>query len=143
MQIGDSIFFLVLFIVVLYLFITSLIQISKIKTRNSRIRIAQKEYSDAQYKESKLRFSLIKTIENLYGTDKAQKVDIGTIWIGMPETLLLIARGKANDIKQTIYHDNVKEKWLYGAYETRLRTIKHKLEITVENNVVVGWKDLV
>lgn len=140
---GELIFYGGLLICSLYLIYIVLMQITKSKSRNLSIKLAQQEYNKAMDNQLSTKYKLIGSIANVYGNDKAEKVKIGTIWMGMPMHLLMVARGKANDIKESIYKGKTTEKWYYGEYQTRLGTYKYKLEIILENDEVVGWKDLV
>ncbi|PIQ49052.1 MAG: hypothetical protein COW03_07010 [Cytophagales bacterium CG12_big_fil_rev_8_21_14_0_65_40_12] len=118
-------------------------QISKSYSRKNAIKLAQQDYELGKSDQVATKRKLIDSIANIYGQEKAQKVNVGTIWIGMPMSLLMVALGKANDIKESVYKGITTEKWYYGEYQTRLGTYKYKLEITLENDEVVGWKDLV
>jgi uncharacterized protein YpmB len=127
----------------IYLVYIIAMQISKSESRKSATKVAQQEYDLAKSDQIATKNKLIDSIAKIYGREKADKVNVGTIWIGMPMHLLMVALGKANDLKESIYKGTTTEKWYYGEYQTRLGTYKYKLEITLENDEVVGWKDLV
>lgn len=139
---GELIFYGGLLSCFVYLVYIFAMQISKSASRKNSIKIAQQEYDLAKSDQSATKNKLIDTIAKIYGREKAEKVNVGTVWIGMPTPLLMVALGKANDIKESIYKGTTTEKWYFGEYQTRLGTYKYKLEITLENDEVVGWKDL-
>lgn len=127
----------------IYLIYIIAMHISKSSGRINAIKIAQKEYNIAMSNQIASKKGLKDSIAKIYGQEIAEKVHAGTFWIGMPMHLLMVALGKANDIKESIYKGKTTEKWYYGKYQTRLGTYKYKLEIILENDEVVGWKDLV
>lgn len=139
----ELIFFAGLSLCALTLIYLVVMQIIKTKKRTNSIDNAQIDYDDAIRERNLTKKKLMASITKVYGKEKANKVANGIIWIGMPMHLLLVAVGKANDIKESIYREKRVEKWYYGEYQTRLGTYKYKLEIIVENDEVVGWKDLV
>jgi len=126
----------------IYLIYIITMQVSKINSRKNAINEAQEEYDLAKNDQVRTKNSLIDSITKIYGKENAEKVNAGTIWTGMPIHLLLVALGKANEIKENTYKGTTSEKWYYGEYQTRLGTYKYKFEITLENDEVVGWKDL-
>jgi hypothetical protein len=128
---------------IVYLIYIIFMQITKSNARKDAINCAEMDYQNAKEEEAATKSQLIKVVTKVYGQEKAELVDKGTIWSGMPMHLLLIARGKANEIKKSVYKDTVTEKWYYGEYQTRQGTYKYKKELTLENDEVVGWKDLV
>lgn len=117
-------------------------QISKTITRNKTIRVAENKLNQAIDSQNLIKKKLIDSISKIYGKEKADRVNKGTIWINMPAHLLKVAMGKGENIKESIYRGVITQKWYYGKYQTRLGTYRYKLEITIENNEVVGWKDL-
>lgn len=126
----------------IYLVFMTYRQISKTISRNKTIRTAENELNRAVNNQSLIKKKLIDSISKVYGQEKASRVNKGTIWINMPIHLLKVAMGKGENIKESIYRGVITQKWYYGKYQTRLGTYRYKLEITIENNEVVGWKDL-
>jgi hypothetical protein len=73
---------------------------------------------------------------------KAVKTLNKGIWIDMPKHGLIASLGKPADIKENVSKDKVKLKYLYGKSETSRGTTKYKTEVNLENDLVVGWKEL-
>lgn len=117
-------------------------QVSKTNERKLSISDAQSKYDIAENDRKQSRQKLLNSISKAYGSDKADKVAKGTIWMGMPMHLLLVASGKANEVKESFYRSNRIEKWYYGEYVNRLGNYKYTLEVTLENDEIVGWQDL-
>ena len=69
------------------------------------------------------------------------KLDKG-IWMDMPKDALIASWGEPDDKKENVSIDKVKLKYLYGKSETDRGTTKYKTEVNLENDLVVGWKDL-
>jgi hypothetical protein len=110
--------------------------------RNESIFNAQVALQQAEQESKQARQRMLTSITNAYGRDAADKVNGGKIWIGMPVLLLPLAAGKAQDIKENLYKDSRTEKWYYGGHINRLGNTKYKLEVTVEDGTVAGWRDL-
>lgn len=126
----------------IYLLFMTYCQISKTTSRNETIRIAENELNQAIDNQSLIKKKLIDSISKVYGKEKADKVRKGIIWTNMPAHLLKVSMGEGHNIKESIYKGTITQKWYYGRYQTRLGTYKYKLEVVLENNEVVGWKDL-
>jgi hypothetical protein len=84
-----------------------------------------------------------------FGADEANKIREGKIWQGMTKDMLLHSKdsyhhpgGEPGDIEETIYKTKTKANYFYDSYTTSHKNIKYKLRITLENDIVVGWKDL-
>lgn len=117
-------------------------QMSKTSEREKVIQDAERDYNKAFKEYTDTWVSLIELVAKIYGREKADDVSKGTIWMGMPMRLLLIAKGKADYIKESIYKEKITERWYYGERITRVGTSKYTLEIRLEDDIIVGWKDL-
>ena len=129
-------------IILIYFVYHLIVHILETKNRNNQIEIAQNYMLKANREFNSAKDDLISEIAKQYNSEYAERVSKGTIWIGMPDTLLLVAMGKAGEIKESFFKDKVTEKWYYDGYRTRLNTYKYRLEVIVENYTVAGWKDL-
>ena len=89
------------------------------KRRNNEIAFANSEYEIADENFKLIKEKLLKSVSEIHGHKKAEQIAQGIIWISMPKHLLLVAKGKAYDIKESIYKDIVIEKWYYGEYINR------------------------
>lgn len=99
---------------------------------------------DRAYKEfNNAKKEMISTIDKVYGKISAERVDQGTIWIGMPDILLKVARELPEDIREEFYKGTKIHKYYYDSFTNRLGNKKYKFEITLENSEVVGWRDIV
>ena len=64
------------------------------------------------------------------------------IWLDMPKNMLIASYGKPEDEKKEVSKKGIKLKWYYGGRETRQRTTVYNLEVRLENDLVVGWREL-
>ena len=55
--------------------------------------------------------------------------------------MLIYSWGNPAD-KKNVSKSGTKLKWFYGGRSTRQRTTTYKHEVKLENDMVVGWKDL-
>ena len=65
-----------------------------------------------------------------------------SIWLDMPKDVLIASWGKPADEKEDVSKDKIKLKWYFGARKTRQGTTAYKHEVRLENDLVVGWKEL-
>jgi len=112
---------------------------SKVKTFDERLieeMLLGEEAEKAE--EEKRRKDIIKK----YGKKNAEKVLNKEIFLDMTKAMLVDARGEPDDKKENVSKDLVKLKCYYGKTETSRGTTKYKYEVNLENDLVVGWKDL-
>lgn len=64
------------------------------------------------------------------------------LWIDMPLKMLIASYGKPGDEKKNVTKNGTKSKLYFGSRTTRQKTTVYKLEVRVENDKVVGWRDL-
>lgn len=89
--------------------------------------------------EEKKRYnSLVK----IYGEKMVEKSYNEEVFINQPRELLIIAMGEPEDINESVTKDKVRETFFYNPHQTHLKTTKYNYSVTLENNVVVGYKDL-
>ena len=67
---------------------------------------------------------------------------ISQIWQNMSKNMLVASWGNPENEKETVYKSVVKLKWFYGGRRTRQNTRVYKWRVDLENNRVVGWKEL-
>ena len=70
-----------------------------------------------------------------------KEIDNG-ICLDMPKDALIASWGEADDKKENVSKDKVKLKFYYGKTETSRGTTKYEYEVNLENDLVVGWKEL-
>ena len=56
--------------------------------------------------------------------------------------MLIYSWGGIQRMKKNVSKSGTKLKWFYGARTTWQRTTTYKHEVKLENDMVVGWKDL-
>ena len=76
------------------------------------------------------------------GITGGRKVGDCDPWIDMTRQMLNEYWGKPEDEKKEVTKDKVKAKCYYGGRITQLGTTVYKYEVKMENDVVVGWKEL-
>lgn len=109
----------------------------------SELESSQIIYDEAVIQTIKARNTLLDSIENYAGKEIREKIEDKKIWIGMEVELLAASWGKAADVKES-YTRGVKiQKFYYNPYYNRLHNVKYEIEVTLENDIVIGWKDLI
>ena len=142
MEKNTTIFLVICIFLGLYLVLNLILQITKTLSRNQKIKKAKKQMLKAIEDKNIAKENLIQELSNHFDSEISKKVSQGNIWSGMPDFLLIIALGKASEIKESFFHGITTEICYYGRYKTRLGNIRYNREVTLENKIVVGWKDL-
>jgi hypothetical protein len=132
----------ILFVAIGYFFRVIYLKISADNIRATNIRLREEELNSALQERDLCRTRCLDKIALYYGLEKARVLADGGIWVGMPSYLLLFELGPPADEKEAVRSGHMISKFYYGAFPNRLGNIKHSLEVTVDNNIVVGWKQL-
>ena len=64
------------------------------------------------------------------------------LFIDMTKEMLVDSYGKPGDQKKTVTKSKITEKYYFRPRRTQQYTTVYQLEVTLENDIVVGWKDL-
>ena len=83
-----------------------------------------------------------KKIIKKYGEDIGEKIFYKILFIDMTKDMVIDALGNPSDIKETVTREKTTNKYYYHPRKTRQSTTVYRLEVTLENDVVSGWKDL-
>ena len=65
-----------------------------------------------------------------------------SIWLDMSKNMLQASWGKPKNVKEDISKDKIKLRWYFGERISRQNTTVYKYEVRIENDAVVGWKEL-
>lgn len=142
MQITDNVLYGIIGACVLYLIVMYILQKIKAGINSKRIKKAQASYEEARVALNQQKQKLIDQISFIYGAEQAHYVSMGKLWVGMPQHLLMVARGKANNIKQSVGVDMITQTWHYTEHD-KTRGTKQNLEVLIVNNQVNSWKESV
>jgi protein subunit release factor B len=77
-----------------------------------------------------------------FGEESAQYIIDKKLFLGMNKEMLVEVLGNPSDKKETVTKDKVINKHYYNPRETRQNTTVYGLEVTLENDIVISWKDL-
>ena len=80
-------------------------------------------------------------IKNL-GLDVCHAIRNGNVIQGMNRKELIWSMGNPDDIDETVYKTKTKAYYFYKSYITRQHKTRYRFRVDLENDVVVGWKDL-
>ena len=72
----------------------------------------------------------------------ADKIFKKELFIDMAKEMLIDAHGNPGDIKEIVTKQKITHKYYYLPRKTQQYTTVFQLEVTLENDLVVGWKDL-
>ena len=64
------------------------------------------------------------------------------VWLDMPLEMLLASFGEPADEKKNVTKKSIKTKLYFGARRTRQQTTVYELEVRLEDDVVVGFREL-
>lgn len=127
---------------VLFLIVMYIIQQIKNVSHKKRIKRVAAQYDEAKQQLAKEKQRLLDQIALIYGTEQANYIAIGKIWEGMPLPLLMIAKGKASHVKQSVDTNGVSQQWLYSSYDEASGRKVNNLEVIIVNNHVKSWTNL-
>jgi len=99
--------------------------------RNERIKIIEKEYRD------KIKSEFIKK----YGEEIGKKIYKKELFVGMTLEMLKDVKGKHSEKVENVTNGKTKVKLYYEKSTNRLGNISYGFEVSLENGLVVGWKD--
>lgn len=142
MIVTDNVLYGVIAVCVVYLAAMYVLQRVKAGSHEKKIQKAREEYEQAKQAQQQEKTKLIETISFVYGNEQAHYVSMGKLWVGMPMHLLMIALGKANNIKQSVAVDAITQVWYYSEFDKLKGANQDKLEVVLVNNEVVSWKEL-
>ena len=83
-----------------------------------------------------------KEILNKFGNEVGNKIIKCEVWQGMTKEMLIESQGEPHDIKESVYKEKTNHKFYFRPRETRQNTIVYAYEVSLENDKVVGWRDL-
>lgn len=118
-------------------------QAGAIKYRKSQINLAKKKYNNAIQETLVSKKELLNNILEIFGQNDVDRVNENKIYIGMNDKLLLASWGRPSEIKDSVIRGKLIEKYYYRPYINRLGNTKYKFEITLEEYIITGWKDLI
>jgi hypothetical protein len=84
----------------------------------------------------------IKVINEKYDQVTSAKILNGEYWKGMTKSMLVESLGYPGEKKEDIFKEKVKMKFYYNKKKNKMGNWSYSLEISLEDGVVVGWKDL-
>jgi hypothetical protein len=83
-----------------------------------------------------------KQLIDRFGKENTKKIHNKEIFQGMTLAMLELSKGFPEHRKITEYKKTTKKKYFYDSYENRQKNIKYKLRVDLENDIVVGYKEL-
>ena len=101
------------------------------KERNERIKIIEKENRE------KVKNEFFKK----YGEEIGKKIYKKELFVGMTLEMLKDVKGKHSEKVENVTNGKVKLKLYYEKSKNRLGNISYGFEVSLENGLVVGWKD--
>ena len=101
------------------------------KDRNERIKQIEKEQRE------KLKNSLI----NKYGEEIGKRIYKKELFVGMTLEMLKDVKGNHSEKVENVTNGKVKVKLFYEKSKNRLGNVAYGFEVSLENGLVVGWKD--
>jgi hypothetical protein len=98
----------------------------------------KKKEEEKKKKEKARKINLLEE----YGDNDGKKIFKKKIWVGMTKKMLIDSRGRPRDIEETVYKNTTKQYCFYKKYTTIQKNTRYKFRVDLENDIVVGWKDL-
>lgn len=128
--------------VIIYILITLMLHIRAKQKFQNEIDVANQKLYEAETNFDNKLNPILELIYHQYGENYVHKIKERIISVGMPSEILQMSWGKPFDVKKSHYKGLTTEKWYYEPYINRLKNVQFDVEVLLENNIVVGWKDL-
>lgn len=128
---------------VIYLTIMYILQRLKSAQHQKAIAEAKQAYDNVKNAQREEKEKIIDNIISVYGYESGKKVRNGELWVGMPMHLLLLAKGKANSIKQSVDTNAITQTWVYQSGDETKKGARAEIEVVMQNNQVQSWKQAV
>ena len=91
----------------------------------------KKEEAIQEKKEAKKRAQRKKDLIEKYGDEFGSQISDGTVEKGMTKEMLIAAWGEPEEIKETVYKNSTKERYIFSS-----------TQVNLEDGLIVGWRDL-
>ena len=78
----------------------------------------------------------------LYGGEITKKILSKDVWQAMSTAILIESLGNPGNIDETVYKTKTSKKYFYSPYRTKQNNIRYKFRVDLEDDIVVGWKDM-
>lgn len=124
----------------IYLLVMYILQRLKSAQHQKSIVAAKAAYENVKNAQQEEKERIIESIISVYGYESGKKVRNGELWVGMPMHLLLLAKGKANSIKQSVDTNAITQTWVYNNEHSKKGVSKAEIEVVIQNNEVQSWK---
>ncbi len=128
---------------ILYLLVMYILQRLKSAQHQKAIAAAKAAYDNVKHAQQEEKEKIVESIISVYGYESGKKVRNGELWVGMPMHLLLLAKGKANSIKQSVDTNAITQTWVYNNDESKKGASRAEIEVIIQNNEVQSWKQAV
>ncbi len=134
---------IIIFLTALMILLWTLFQNSyQRRKHNKELDLAHSDVKRCESRMTKAAKPVLEKIMSQYGEQYASNIANRKISERMPTELMILSWGKPGDIKTKVYKGKSSESWFYDGYINRLGNTKYRTEVFVENNKIVGWKDL-
>jgi len=64
------------------------------------------------------------------------------LWLDMPKDMLIASWGNPGDMKESVTKSSVKQRLFFNGRENRQGGTSYEYQVDLENDLVVGWKEL-
>ena len=109
------------------------------KAENVKREAARHIAEDKRLAEEEARLA---RLTKLYGEEITKKILSKNVWQGMSVAMLIESLGNPGDIDETVYKTKTTKKYSYLPYRTRQNNTRYKFRVDLEDDIVVGWRDM-
>ena len=108
-----------------------------ILTKEQRDELRKKKELEEKDANKKLKNELIEK----YGEETGKRIFNKELFLGMTSEMLKDVKGRHSEKVENVTNGKVKVKLYYEKSKNRLGNISYGFEVSLENDLVVGWKD--
>jgi len=109
----------------------------KVLTKEQRDELREKKKLEEKEANKKLKNELVLK----YGEETGKRIFNKELFLGMTIEMLKDVKGKYSEKVENVTNGKSKVKFYYEKSKNRLGNISYGFEVSLENDLVIGWKD--
>jgi len=112
----------------------------KIKNEKKKEKEKEKEIALKAIEKEIYEKRLVEFVEK-YGDEVGKKIAKKELFLGMTLEMLKDVKGEHSDKVENVTYGKIKVKMYYEKSKNRLGNVAYGFEVSLENDLVIGWKD--
>ena len=120
---------------------------ARIKEEKARIKEEKKKKIEETIKKNEERKKIrekekLNKLIKKYGEEFGNKIYNKKLELGMNKEMTIAMYGKPKKVTEHVMKNSIKNSFFYNSYQTKFDNTKFNFRVDLENDEVIGWKDL-